>query len=252
MPLNLNTSCTANVTLAGPSQSSASSVTVFQLPEHPATGVMRCVADSTGTYGQLTFEGTSVLIDLPQQPNLHLVTKPGSTDTDWQPRKQILPAYWVIPFTGQQANNGTSVTLLNSDSGAAGFWLKGMPASGSNNAVTVEVVGSAVSFDPASAAQSGSFSGAFTVIDTSGPTSFAAKWRAPAQALFQGNSPLIASSMPLTVSLSAAGTGLDCHVVPSLAITNVNAVVSGVMRISTSGLQAGSTPTVSEAATPTS
>lgn len=253
MPFNVNTSCTANVTLAGPSTSQASTVTVFQLPEHPATGVMRCVADSTGKFGQLTFEGTSVLIDLPQQSNLHLVTKPSSQDTDWQPRKQILPTHWAIPFSGQIGSNGTSVTLTNQDTGDTGFWLKGMPASGgTNDIVTVEVVGSAVSFDSASASQSGTFSGAFTVIDTSGPTSFGAKWSSIGQACFQGDSPLIGSSMPLTVALSAAGTGLDCHVVPSLAITNVNTVVSGVMRVTTSATLPGSLPTVSEGATPTS
>ena len=252
MPLNLNTNCQSTVTLEGPSSASPSSQAVYQFPEHPATGVMRCVVDSTGTIGSLTFQGTSVLIELPTGPGLHLVTKPGSTDTDWQPRKQLLPAYWVIPFNGQMSSNGTSAKLNNADSGDQGFWLAGMPSSGTtNNVVTVEIIGSVAAFGSASGG-SGTFQASFVVTDQSGQTSFATKWAASPQEMFQSNSPLINGSNALGVTLAAAGTGLDCHVMPSLGVTNSNVQVSGVFRITTSALRPGSAATVSEAATPTS
>lgn len=252
MPFNINTSCPSKVTLQGPPGASSSSLAVFQFPEHPATGVMRCVADSTGNVGQLTFEGTSVLIDLPTQAGLHLVTKPSSTDTDWQPRKQILPSHWVLPFMGVASSDGSSVTLVNADSGDQGFWLVGLPSSGNtNDVITVEVVGSIATFD-ATAASSGTFQGSFVVMDKSGQTSFSTKWSCSGQQMFQTNSPLVQAAMPLSVALSAAGTGLDCHVVPSLAVSGSGAQVSGVMRVTTSALGAGSVSVVSEAATPTS
>lgn len=247
----INTKCAAKMTLQGPDDASTSTVTTYEFPEHPATGIMRCVVDSTGRVGNLTFSGTTTLIDLPSQSNLHLTTSPNSTNTQWQPRKQVLTNHWVIPMTGQLVNG--SMVLCNPDQpNTQGFWLKGLPTTASNNVVTIEIAGSVVSFDPATAQQSGSFSAQAVVIDNSSATSFSSKWSTAAPPMLQSNTPLLVSGVPLSLTLIPAGSGtnqLDCNVVPVFRVSNANMKVHAVVRITTSAILSDYTSVVSETAT---
>lgn len=212
---------------------------------------MRCVVDPTGKVGSLTFSGTTTLIDLPSQSNLHLTTAPNGTNTQWQPRKQVLTNHFVIPMAGVLVNG--SMILSNPDQpGTRGFWLKGLPTSASNNVVTVEIAGSVVSFDPATAQQSGSFTANAVVIDNSSATTFTNKWSTAAPPMLQSNTPLLVSGVPLSLTLIPAGSGtnqLDCQVVPVLRVSSANMRVHAVVRVTTSAIMANFTPVVSETAT---
>ena len=251
MPFNINTRCAARMTLQGPSDASSSSVTTYEFPERPATGIMRCVVDPSGKVGNLTFSGTTTLIDLPSQPNLHLTTAATSTNTQWQPRKQILTNHFVIPMAGQLVNG--SMILCNPDQpNTQGFWLRGLPASTTKNIVTIEVVGSVVSFDPSTAQQSGSFTATAVVTDNGTTTSFATKWATASPVMFQSNSPLVITGVPFTLTLMAAGSGtkqLDCKIVPVLRVSNASMQVHATCRITTSAIMPDSTPVISETAT---
>ena len=237
--------------LQGPDDASSSTVTTYEFPEHPATGIMRCVVDSTGNIGNFTFEGTTTLIELPTVSNLHLTTAANSTDTEWQPRKQILTNHFVIPMAGQLVNS--SMVLCNPDqSGTQGFWLRGQPSTGTNNIVTIEIAGSVVSFDSATKQQSGSFSAQAVVVDNCSATTFANKWSTSAPPMFQSNTPLLVSGVPLSLTLSAAGSGtnpLDCQVVPVLRVSSANMRLHAVVRVTTSTIMADYTPVVSETST---
>ncbi len=248
---NINTRCAARVTLQGPDDASSSTVTTYEFPEHPATGIMRCVVDSTGNVGNLTFSGTTTLIDLPASSNLHLTTAPNGTNTQWQARKQVLTNHFVIPMAGQLVNG--AMVLCNPDQpNTQGFWLKGLPTSASNDIVTIEIAGSVVSFDPTTTQQSGSFSAQAVVMDNSSATRFSSKWSTAAPPLVQSNTPLLVSGVPLSLTLIAAGSGtnqLDCQVVPVLRVSSANMMVHAVVRVTTSAIMADYSPVVSEVAT---
>lgn len=247
MPFSLNTRCKAKITLAGPGTSSASTNTTYQFPEFPATGIMRCVASSDGKTGALTFQGTQVLIDLPTASNLHLTTTPYDTETAWAPRKQVLTNYWVIPVKGTAAGNN-GLVLTNTDNNAQGFFIKATTASGANNIVTVEVVGSIVSYDSANAPKNGSFTGTFTVLDKSAGTTFATKWSVIQPPMFQTNSGIIMPAVPISIALQPAGSnGLSCQVVPTLAVNfSSNVAVSAVLRVTTSAVASDSSSLITE------
>ncbi len=246
----VNTRCAARITLQGPDDASSSTVTTYEFPEHPATGIMRCVVDPTGKVGNLTFSGTTTLIDLPTQSNLHLTTAANGTNTQWQPRKQVLTNHFVIPMAGRLVNS--SMILCNPDqAGTQGFWLKGLPTAASNDVITIEITGSVVSFDPSTAQQSGSFTATAVVMDNSSATTFASKW-STAPPMIQSNTPLLVSGVPLSLSLIPAGSGtnqLDCQVVPVLRVSSANMRVHAVVRVTTSAIMADYSPVVSEVAT---
>ena len=233
MPLNLYTGAPPTITLAGPASGSASTNTTYVLPEFPANGTLECTA--SGSTGNLSWQTGAVQIPTPTASS-QLVTD-GSGNVAWQPRGQSIPNVTDLTFSSTLNNSG-ALTLVSTTTGASSFVVA---HSSANNIVTVDITGS-VAVPTDTTQVPGPFSARFTLVENSSQSSFYQRWTAT-QPACQLSTPMLSSSVPVTVSLVPASSGAtDCTVTVGLNLVgsqSAQAFCVGRVISSASGVVSG-------------